>query len=228
MRSGRSCSAPLSASVGRQSERRWRDFARTAELASVFADFGPCAARGRAGGAADRPRRSAHARVGRGVRTRPRRLPGGRRAGRTFTPPARLRTRVRRHLERRAGCRAGRDEPLPGADRERPHRSWSRTSASARRRPPASSCAWLRRLQPGRCFRCPDAVDALVREQLLPVATRRGVRVLRGRANLGVDNPTVAPLQGGDPAADRHGPGLIHYRLRLHGVPMGWLTRIEL
>ena len=121
----------------RQSERRWRELARTASIAVALADFSRAAPATRATrGGPDPPRPAARARMG-----------GGRPRARRVGLPGRLGDPEPSELGRTAsaGSRCcGRPSPRWRSPRSRSRRSWSRRS---------------RRTRPERCNRpCSEAV----------------------------------------------------------------------
>ena len=76
----------------------------------------------------------------------------------------------------------------------------------------------------------PMRVHILQREQrLAPTAARRSSRSSPTRFNLEAIDPAAARLRGAHARPDRDGRRdvLIHYRLRLHGMRLGWLTEIH-
>ncbi len=101
----------------RQSERRWHDFARTADLAVVFADFDRAHVPDeRPGGAADRPLRTADARMGGGLR--------GARARRLPRRPGAARAGAARAMRRASSRCSGASSPRPCTRRRRSAWAW--------------------------------------------------------------------------------------------------------
>ena len=72
-------------------------------------------------------------------------------------------------------------------------------------------------------------VYELEREQLLPVATGEAFAFFADALNLEAITPPWLHFRVVTPQPSVMGPGtLIDYRLRLHSIPLRWLTRIEL
>src|SRR3954463_7852349 len=71
-------------------------------------------------------------------------------------------------------------------------------------------------------------VHVLEREQLLPHPPAEVFPFFADARNLEAITPAWLAFEVTTPAPIAMGPGtLIAYRLRLHGVPVRWLTRIE-
>ena len=223
----------------RQSEHRWRELARTAELAVVFADFA-------------RPRRPARGPIELPIDTA---APLNRewaivceaRATRSAwrgssypgEPPTRSGARVRRDLERGARCRSHRERDLPGPGAQgrrgagRAPRGAQRSGGSAAGGPAA---AGRRDHKPdargprltARGYRCRISVHTLERHQVLPIAPHEAFEFFADAFNLEAITPPWLHFKVETPGPIVMGAGaLIRYRLRLHGLPVRWLTRIE-
>jgi ligand-binding SRPBCC domain-containing protein len=78
------------------------------------------------------------------------------------------------------------------------------------------------------CGRAPGATHTLEHQQLLPVRPAEAFDVFADAHNLEAITPPWLRFRVVTPAPIRMGAGtLIEYRLRLHVLPIRWLTRIE-
>jgi len=74
----------------------------------------------------------------------------------------------------------------------------------------------------------PRSLHTLEREQVLPLAPAEAFEFFADAFNLEAITPPWLHFALETPAPIEMGPGtLIRYRLRLHGLPIRWLTRIE-